>query len=420
MLNTYESIIDKFFTPDTMSLHLKAWTTILSKRGKPWQWEMIESDNVISQVEIQEIVTLILWEVISRDDSLIEIDRTYSKVIQMWLYRIVIVLPPLSDDYEITIVRPITRLWFNDYNLDIWLIDLLEHSSQWILVCWAPWSWKTTFAQALTDKYVEMKKIVKTIEAPRDLVVSDSVVQYSFHYWTHDEVRDILLLSRPDFTVYDEIRNTSDFVLYKDLRLTGIWLIGVMHATHAIDSIQRFIGVVSLGMIPQIIDTVLFIQWGVVHTIYTLSFTVRTPSGMLSDDLARPIVEVKDFRTWQLMYELYSFGEQIVVMPLDKLWSQKNQSWTLQLAELYLKNHFSSLLQSEYYLSVKENSVDIYVSFEEKWWLIWKWGENIRLLEQELHMRISVKTIDELPVWNSIAAIQPHRMFAKKKKFRYK
>jgi ATPase len=67
-----------------------------------------------------------------------------------------------------------------------------------------------------------MKKIVKTIEAPRDLVVSDAVVQYSFHYGTHDEVRDILLLSRPDFTVYDEIRNTSDFVLYKDLRLTGI------------------------------------------------------------------------------------------------------------------------------------------------------------------------------------------------------
>ena len=70
--------------------------------------------------------------------------------------------------------------------------------------------------------YVDEKKIVKTIEAPRDLQVSDDVVQYSFSHGTHDEVRDILLLSRPDFTVYDEVRNQADFVLYKDLRLTGI------------------------------------------------------------------------------------------------------------------------------------------------------------------------------------------------------
>ncbi|MEI6118730.1 MAG: hypothetical protein WCP92_05935 [bacterium] len=54
------------------------------------------------------------------------------------------------------------------------------------------------------------------------MLVSDDIVQYSFTYGTHDEVRDILLLSRPDYTIYDEVRNTSDFELYKDLRLTGI------------------------------------------------------------------------------------------------------------------------------------------------------------------------------------------------------
>lgn len=420
MFKVYESIIDKFFTPETMSIHIKAWASIFSKIWKPWERKMVESSNILSQIEVQDIVNTLLWEVTSREDSLIEIDRVYSKVIQMGWYRIVIVLPPLSDDYEITIVRPIVRLWFEDYNLDYTLIDLLQNTSQWILVCWAPWSGKTTFAQALTDQYVQMKKIVKTIEAPRDLVVSDAVVQYSFHYGTHDEVRDILLLSRPDFTVYDEIRNTSDFVLYKDLRLTGIWLIWVMHATHAIDSLQRFIGVVSLGMIPQIVDTVLFIQWGTIHTIYTLSFTVKTPSGMLSDDLARPVVEVRDFRTWQIVYELYSFGEQVVVMPIDKLWPLKNKSWTTQLAELYIKNYFSWLLHTEYYLWIRDNTVDIYVSSDEKWWLIWKWWDNIRLLEKELYMHISVKTIDELPLTHDLVVIKPNHMFTKKKKFRYK
>lgn len=419
MTNEYTSIIDKFFWENTMSIHLKAGTFVYSKVWQPWQWEMIAWSEIITQSEIKSIIDTLYIEVQWRDDATIEIDRPLSKVIQMGLCRIVIVLPPLSDDYEITIVRPIKRLQFDDYVLDDKLIELLKTKSQWILVSWSPGSGKTTFTQALVNQYVDLKKIVKTIEAPRDLLVADEVVQYSFHHWTHDEVRDILLLSRPDFTVYDEIRNTSDFVLYKDLRLTGIGLIWVIHATQAIDSIQRFIGVLSLGMIPQVIDTVLFIKWWVVDTVYTLSFTVKTPSGMMSEDLARPVVEVKDFHTWQLVYELYSFGEQVVVMPLDTTWSVKLQSWANKLAERYIQDYFSDVLQCEYYISTKENNLDIYVPFEEKWSLIGKWWDNIRLLEKELAMRISVKTFDELPEHHNLQSIKPKHLFKKKKKFRY-
>jgi ATPase len=77
-------------------------------------------------------------------------------------------------------------------------------------------------------------------------MVPEAVVQYSFTHGSHDEVRDILLLSRPDYTVYDEVRNKPDFELYKDLRLTGIGLIGVIHATRPIDSIQRFLGTIEM------------------------------------------------------------------------------------------------------------------------------------------------------------------------------
>jgi ATPase len=73
--------------------------------------------------------------------------------------------------------------------------------------------------------YEEEDHVLKTIESPRDLMVSDDVVQYSFTHGSHEELRDILLLSRPDYTVYDEVRNKNDFDLYKDLRLTGIGLI---------------------------------------------------------------------------------------------------------------------------------------------------------------------------------------------------
>lgn len=374
----------------------------------------------MSQQEVKELIATIHKEVELRDDANIEIERKLSTVIQMWYYRIVIVYPPLSDDYEITVVRPVRRLTFSDYDIDDNLIELLKNQSQGILVAWSPGSGKTTFAQALVDMYVDQKKIVKTIEAPRDLQVPHDVVQYSFSHGTHDEVRDILLLSRPDFTVYDEVRNTPDFMLYKDLRLTGIGLIWVIHATQAIDSIQRFIGVVSLGMIPQVIDTVIFIQGGKIHTVYTLSFTVKTPSGMMSEDLARPVVEVKNFFNWQIMYELYSFGEQIVVMPLEKLAGEKLQSWSSKLASLYIEQYLSSQLQFEYGLLTKDNTVEIYIPYEEKWTLIGKWGETVRELEKEFGMRISIKTFEEETVPDTVRMIRPNHMFRKKKKFRYK
>lgn len=374
----------------------------------------------MDQQEVKELITILYKEVELRDDAIIEIERKLSAVLQMWHYRIVIVYPPLADDYEITVVRPITRLTFSDYDIDDALVNRLQYNSQGILIAGSPWSGKTTFAQALVDMYVDQNKIIKTIEAPRDLQVADDVVQYSFSHGTHDELRDILLLSRPDFTIYDEVRNTPDFMLYKDLRLTGIGLIGVIHATQAIDSIQRFIWVVSLGMIPQVIDTVVFIEWGRIHTVYTLSFTVKTPSGMMSEDLARPVVEVKEFFTWQIVYELYSFGEQVVVMPLDKVIGEKLQSGSSKLASLYIEQYLSEQLQFEYGLFMKDNTVEIYVPYEEKWTLIGKWWETVRELERELGIRVSIKTFEDDTVSNDVRIIQPKYMIRKKKKFRYK
>jgi len=93
------------------------------------------------------------------------------------------------------------------------------------LISGSPGSGKTTFAQAILEKHKDNKHITKTIESPRDLLVSDEIVQYSFSYGSHDDIRDILLLSRPDFCVFDEVRNVEDFLLFKDLRLTGIGLL---------------------------------------------------------------------------------------------------------------------------------------------------------------------------------------------------
>ncbi|MHA1275162.1 MAG: hypothetical protein ACTSQS_17300, partial [Promethearchaeota archaeon] len=133
---------------------------------------------------------------------------------------------------------------------------------------------------------------------------------------------DILLLVRPDYTIFDEVRTTRDFEIYSDFRLSGVGMVGVVHSSSAIDAIQRFIGRIELGMLPSIIDTVIFIEGGDISTVLTLKMTVKVPSGLRDKDLARPVVEVRDYRTGQLAYEIYSFGQDIVINPVKPIRSK--------------------------------------------------------------------------------------------------
>ncbi len=273
----------------------------------------------MSREELEEITREVIEAAKRRPDGFIEIDRPGSTIIQLGEYRIVVTRPPLSEGWEITAVRPLVKLRLEDYNLPSKLIARLEERAEGILIAGAPGMGKTTFAQALAEYYMRKGKIVKTIESPRDMRLPPEITQYSKTYGTSEELHDILLLSRPDYTVFDEMRNDEDFNLYVDLRLAGIGMIGVVHATTPIDAIQRFIRRVELGMIPSIIDTVIFIEKGRVSKVYELQMTVKLPTGLREAELARPVVEVRDFLTGQLEYEIYTFGEQTMVVPVGRV-----------------------------------------------------------------------------------------------------
>ncbi len=81
-----------------------------------------------------------------------------------------------------------------------------------------------------------------------------------------------MLLVRPDYTIYDEVRKTRDFQVFADMRLAGVGMIGVVHANKAIDALQRLLGRVEMGMIPQVVDTVVFIEKGEVTKILDVEF----------------------------------------------------------------------------------------------------------------------------------------------------
>lgn len=310
----------KFFhEKNTLSVHLKENCPPKAKIGLPGQFELTElSATPISKEEIEKMVKEAIEFSKREQKSFIEIDKKGATVLQINDYRVTFTRPPFSEGFELTIVRPIAKLKIEDYEISEELYDRLHSHAEGILIAGPPGSGKSTLATALAEYYAGNKKIIKTLESPRDLQVSKEITQYAPLEGSFVQAADILLLVRPDYTIYDEIRKPDDFHIFSDLRLAGVGMIGVVHASKPIDAVQRFIGKIDLGMIPQVIDTILFVRKGRIEKVYDMLLTMKVPSGMYEQDLSRPVIEVRDFQTKQPEYEIYKFGEETVVLPLKK------------------------------------------------------------------------------------------------------
>ncbi len=317
-----------YFDKSTMSVHLKRNLPPYAKKGSPGNWflEKIEEESITPQL-IEDIALEIIENVREDDRSFIEIEKEGAVVAQLREFRIVITRPPFSNDVEITAVRPLVSLKLSDYSIDQRLQKRLN-KAEGILVAGSPGAGKSTFSAALANFYLSQDKVVKTLESVRDLQVEPEITQYTKLEGNLENSADILLLVRPDFTIFDEVRTTKDFEIYADFRLSGVGMVGVVHSSSAIDAIQRFIGRVELGMLPSILDTIIFIEGGDISTVLVIKMTVKVPHGFRDKDLARPVVEVRDYITGRLAYEIYNFGSDINVNKVDPKFSKSSRRIT--------------------------------------------------------------------------------------------
>jgi ATPase len=172
-------------------------------------------------------------------------------------------------------------------------------------------------------------------------------------------------------------------------------LVGVIHSTNAIEAIQRFIGRIDLGMIPSILDTVIYIEDGNIADVLELRMTVKVPSGMEERDLARPVIEVRDFETHKLRYDIFVFGEQVSVIPVNGV-SSANKFSPLPAAE---KKKIHSAIGR--YINTRQikifktgnKSIRVEVPDDEIPKLIGHKGKTVTDLEKRLGLRIDVKAL---------------------------
>jgi len=383
--------LESFFTPDTQSVHMKTGVSPMAKKGKPGEVVLVKiRAEKCTEEEIKAMINEVMSKARTDADSFIEISKLGAVVVQLGNYRIAITKPPFSDALEMTAVRPIAKVHLSDYNLHKELEKNIVQNSSGVLIAGPPGSGKSTFAASIADYLIANDKIVKTFEQPRDLQVGPEVTQYAPLEGDWEQTAELLLLVRPDYTIFDEIRKTRDFRVFSDMRLAGVGMIGVVHATNPVSAIQRFIGRVELGIIPHVIDTVIYIKNGKIESVYSLSLTVKIPTGMQDEDLTRPVVEVRNFETKKLEFEIYTYGEENVMVPVGE-GKEDAESGVKKLAK---ETIYSKLRQWDPQMKIdflSDNRISLKVRNDVVARMIGKQGKNIIQIEKELGMKINVE-----------------------------
>jgi len=389
--------IAQFFDDETMSVHLKTDTKPKAKRGalSGMSYKTID-ETVTADEQMDEWADDIEALARTSREGFVELSEPGMTIVQYQDYRIAVARPPFADGIEITAVRPIVKTTLDDYEFADDLRDRLLERQRGVLISGAPGAGKSTFAQAVAEFLNDNDYAVKTMEKPRDLQVGPEITQYTALGGDMANTADSLLLVRPDYTIYDEVRKTEDFSVFADMRLAGVGMVGVVHATRAIDALQRLVGRVELGMIPQVVDTVVYIEAGEVHTVYDVTTEVKVPEGLTAEDLARPVIQISDFETGTPAYEIYTFNRQVVTVPLDD--AESSDTGVDRIAKQEIEREIRSVARGHVAVELKgQNDAVVYVEERDISYVIGKGGGRITDIEDRLGIDIDVRTLDERP-----------------------
>lgn len=311
--------IDQFFDEHTLAIYLKERVCPVAKKGtiNAMKLEQIR-DTPMNEYELRALAQEVLERAKRDPDGFIEVEKRGITIVQIGSMRIAIARRPFSDGMEITAVRPIVDVTLKDYMKADVIMSRLSGDKRGLIIAGAPGSGKTTLAQSIAIHLADNGFVVKTMEAPRELQVPDQITQYTSLDGSMENTADVLMLVRPDFVIFDELRKNNDFNTFADMRLAGMGMIGVVHATDVRDALQRFAYRVDYGVLSQVINTIVFVKEGVITRIYDIGFTIKVPEGMESEMHIRPVTTVTDYDTGILAIDVFRYDGETIIMPVTR------------------------------------------------------------------------------------------------------
>ena len=309
-------LIDAFFDENTFAVYLKERVPPYARKGTIRESKLVTiRDTPATEYELRAIAQECLERAKRHPDGFVEVEMPGVTVSQIGSMRITTTRPPFSDGIEITIVRPTREVSFDSYNYAAALKERLNIGNGGMLIVGTPGSGKSTLEQNIATYLSSENYIVKTIESPRDLMVPDKITQYTALDGSIAATGEVLTLLRPDYVVFDEMRRSEELAVFADLRLSGIKVIGGLHARSAPDALIRLASLVDLNLIPQIVATVVFVKDGDISDLYNVSTVFGVPAALerIGDPQVRPIGRFTSIITGVVAAEAFRYEGEVTV-----------------------------------------------------------------------------------------------------------